>query len=677
MGYVVFALSLGSLADPSWWLAILLAALGLGAVIFVHELGHFAVAKWCGVKCEKFYLGFDIYGLKLFKYKYGETEYGIGILPLGGYVKMLGQDDNPSNQAGEIERSKTTGEKLDPRSYLAKSVPQRMAIISAGVIMNLIFAFIFCVWAFSLGVEYIPCAVSNVSAGDPAWTADIRPGDEIVAVDGIEKPRFDADLLTRVTLANMDDGVTLGVSRPGVSEPMVKVIKPRKSLTALRPSIGITSPSSLIVFVPKEEGLLDDSFARAEPAFKDLDKIIKADGQTLDQAADLKNYFLTHRDKPVQLTVERKREGAKKSDSPEQVTITVPPTPSKLLGLVMEIGPIVAVQENSPASQAGLKAGDTIVKIDGQPVGDPLTLADRLRAKAGKSIKLEVTREKETLTLDVTPREAKWSEPPLGPLGLASAPPLGIAYKVENRVASVEPGSAADKAGVKPGAVIASAEFIFDKKNEARAGEMKLPKLFEFSGEGKARVDWPAFTSLVQNTLDGTKIQLVTTTKDKFELEPVASSDRFEVDRGMILRAEKRTREAASFGEAIALGARETKEDVLLVYRFLQKLVSGQVSVKMLRGPLTIGYVAHDRAGAGFSQLLIFLAVLSANLAVVNFLPIPVLDGGHMVFLALEGLRGKPVSEGVIVAFHYAGLCFILSLMVFVLSMDVGEFWVK
>src|ERR1700739_3763828 len=123
-------------------------AIGLGMVIFVHELGHFAVAKACGVKCEKFYLGFDIYGLKLFSFRWGETEYGIGILPLGGYVKMLGQDDNPARAAEERERTlvaSPSGEAdapgataapekpptLDPRSYTAKSVPQRMAIISA------------------------------------------------------------------------------------------------------------------------------------------------------------------------------------------------------------------------------------------------------------------------------------------------------------------------------------------------------------------------------------------------------------------------------------------------------------------------------------------------------------------------------------------------------------------
>ena len=85
---------------------ILKVAIGLGLVIFVHELGHFLVAKACGVKCEKFYLGFDINGWKIAKVQWGETEYGIGILPLGGYVKMLGQDDNPTRAAEERERAK-------------------------------------------------------------------------------------------------------------------------------------------------------------------------------------------------------------------------------------------------------------------------------------------------------------------------------------------------------------------------------------------------------------------------------------------------------------------------------------------------------------------------------------------------------------------------------------------
>src|SRR5262245_50409044 len=149
-----------------WVLTILKVAVGLGFVIFVHELGHFLVAKACGVKCEKFYVGFDIpmpfrIPSRLCRFQWGETEYGIGILPLGGYVKMLGQDDNPMNTEEEAERTRirteptsaqampanpsvgvTTRELtaaaskpafvLDPRSYTAKPVWQRMLIISAG-----------------------------------------------------------------------------------------------------------------------------------------------------------------------------------------------------------------------------------------------------------------------------------------------------------------------------------------------------------------------------------------------------------------------------------------------------------------------------------------------------------------------------------------------------------------
>ena len=98
-------------ADPSWsnlwgWGHIVQMAIGLGIVIFVHELGHFLAAKACGVKAEKFYVGFDVpmpkigpfqIPSKFFSFQWGETEYGLGIIPLGGYVKMLVQDENPAN----------------------------------------------------------------------------------------------------------------------------------------------------------------------------------------------------------------------------------------------------------------------------------------------------------------------------------------------------------------------------------------------------------------------------------------------------------------------------------------------------------------------------------------------------------------------------------------------------
>ena len=90
--------------DFAFFKAVFLCAVALGLIIFIHELGHFLVAKACGVRCDKFYIGFDFFGLKLLKFKWGETEYGIGVFPLGGYVKMLGQEDNPG-ETREIGRA--------------------------------------------------------------------------------------------------------------------------------------------------------------------------------------------------------------------------------------------------------------------------------------------------------------------------------------------------------------------------------------------------------------------------------------------------------------------------------------------------------------------------------------------------------------------------------------------
>ncbi len=234
---------------------ILLSAFGLGFVIFVHELGHFIVAKLCGVKCEKFYLGFDIAGYKICHFRWGETEYGIGILPLGGYVKMLGQEDNPSRMREEMERAKQAqktritvkGRPLqrpverrtgrmrnrkrpipnpeprapnpeprsppgyDPRSYLAQSVPKRMAIISAGVIMNMIFAFFMAVVAFGIGVEQTPCVVGSVISGEAGWKSDLRPGDEILKIAGKKMYQF-RDLNTAIQLGDLNVGETRAVA---------------------------------------------------------------------------------------------------------------------------------------------------------------------------------------------------------------------------------------------------------------------------------------------------------------------------------------------------------------------------------------------------------------------------------------------------------------------------------
>ena len=108
----------------------------------------------------------------------------------------------------------------------------------------------------------------------------------------------------------------------------------------------------------------------------------------------------------------------------------------------------------------------------------------------------------------------------------------------------------------------------------------------------------------------------------------------------------------------------------MMVFRFLKKLGS-QVPFKMLGGPVTIARGGGLLGLEGLSSLLIFLTMLSANLAVINFLPIPLLDGGHMVFLAYEGIRGRPANEKFVLALHTIGFVFIVSLMLFVIGLDI------
>ena len=138
---------------------------------------------------------------------------------------------------------------------------------------------------------------------------------------------------------------------------------------------------------------------------------------------------------------------------------------------------------------------------------------------------------------------------------------------------------------------------------------------------------------------------------------------------GLAFQQQTTLRTANTFAEAIQLGAQETRDNLMMVFRFLGK-IGRQVPVTGVAGPIEIFRQAGNAAKQGIPELLLFLTMLSANLAVLNFLPIPLLDGGHMVFLLYEGIRGKPASEKVIIAFTYAGLVFLLSLMMFVLALD-------
>lgn len=774
--------------DINLWIAVLMVAAGLGFVIFVHELGHFAVAKMCGVKCEKFYIGFDVplgrfviwlmncvpfgsfvsrlisregefslFGLKIPKtigkpIRWGETEYGIGIIPLGGYVKMLGQEDNPARLREEIERAKQQADAeaagdgdqptdaetpeptdapacesidvaaaeaalYDPRSYLAQNVPKRMAIISAGVIMNLIFAWVMASVAFSpgMGVTRNECVVGHLLPGQAAWQKDIRVGDRLLQVGDRETRKF-RDMQEAIMLGdNLEDGVPIKLDRCG-AEPLTVIVEPDSS--GMLPMIGISSPSTMTLHEegPSVPGSPADT---ASSKFMPGDTIVKIgvkiDGKPVEEPveniADLHRLLAMHADKRLTITVRRntQKKAAKGSDATQPTDSTsthridVALNPMRRLGLVMEIGNISAVQEDSAAASAepqsspetkkGIKPGDRIVKIRGTSgdeirLGDPMTLAERLRGHVGEQIIVTVARGKKKIdfAVKVDPTDSFEIPSYYMPNGPVTVPALGIAYHVLNKVKSSDvPGSvfararkAATAKGKKaaipgPRDVLVSAKLIPPENQTPDEKEAEQQEVtVSFDEENR---NWPRLIYMLQECLQHTKVELTWKNEDGEHhtetFKPTSAADWFYPRRGFRFENMTFIEKGSTIGEAIRLGGDETLHSTLMVYRFLQKLAARQVSPKALGGPVSIFRVAKHYAEKGTSDLLIFLTLLSANLAVINFLPIPMLDGGHMVLLAWEGIRGKPASEQVQGVLAYVGLAFLLSLMIWVIGLDI------
>ncbi|TWT37280.1 Regulator of sigma-E protease RseP [Posidoniimonas corsicana] len=677
------------LADTSFVdlvLGILKVGAALGFVIFVHELGHFAVAKMCGVQCDKFFVGFDIGGYKLSR-KWGETEYGIGILPLGGYVRMLGQNDDPSKIAEQLKESEAAaqdidesqtkeitgpgGEKyrVDRRSYMAKSVPQRMAIISAGVIMNIIFGFIFAVIAFSIGADYIPCVVGGVSPASPAYMANLEPGDEFLKLNDRQEPSF-GHLRQDVMLGDRDQGVTCVVKKAATGDEVELQLKPAV-VKGVGMQIGISPSATNTLFA--DDPVAKGSTAAAAEGFQGGDKIVEINGAPVETYRDLKVQLFANLGKPLDVMVERPSESAG-SDAPVTEVVTVQPAKIRRLGVQVTMGDVTAVQPGSPADDAGIEPGDRITSINGRPVGpaepgeaswDPSTLPNRLPQEEGE-LELVLQRGDQTINATITQSEGRWFESPNGPGAPFALSTVGLTYQVSTEVAATVEGAT----GAEPlrvGDIITSIVVAPPKGGESDLESTTI----NFSEDSP---NWPFFFTLMQAAPLDSEIVLTVKRNDKpVELKQTLSEQDgvFYPNPGLNLKTLVLTRPAESFGQALSLASDRVWSDMTSVFRVLGKIGSDQVPVKNVSGPLGILSVAYKSAEAGWSQLLLFLVLLSVNLAVLNFLPIPVLDGGHMVFLAWEGLTGKPANERVVVALHTVGFLMLIGLMVFAFSNDI------
>jgi regulator of sigma E protease len=751
LGYLVLAVDAGKL------LAIVKAAIGLSFVVFVHELGHFAMAKWCDVHVEAFSIGFGP-ALPGCSFRRGETTYLIGALPLGGYVKMVGE--GPDAEDAED----------DPRSFRNKPVWQRMAIISAGVTMNVVLALVCFVFVYRThGAERLPGVVWRIDPGSPAWKLGVRSGDVIKWIGNRGPyPYFD-DLRPVVMNSRENEKINFVWGPPNAPDNKLHdtQIEPRRSEGDSRPVIGIAPPQEKLVLISSEVQkereipcLYASAAARSQPPFQFDDAIIGTTDPTDParvsplppdpRSPNQPDYFVFEQrmkllaGKPVIIQVRR-------PPKDQIVDIHVPQSYEYVVGTRMRMGKVIAIRDDSPADKAGVSPDDIIDRVEVtsgsndiirfvpsrpgpakkgiiekelDPVRLPSDLAqwaEALPKSARRDVRLTLLRpnpstsdshsERKEVTIHVGWDESWFSndEEPMMPSSPVSIPQMGLAYRVETRIEDVAPRSPASRAIVQtPAAIVFHQGDVIRRAGtkisaeegeriELREGDQiacrrnNAVRAVRFYNAGPKLSDkpWPdkRWINLRPDQWGWVPAQLEG--RDVKELDLRLERDgqvldvhlRAEEDPtwpvamgGLLLMPDTRLQKADSFGMAVSMGISETLDFISQIYQNLQGIITGRVSPENFGGPLMIAKIAYDIAGHNFYQFLRLLGIISINLAVINFLPIPVLDGGHMVFLVYEKLRGKPAPRRVQEVVTYVGLAFIFCLMVAVIWLDIRRF---
>jgi regulator of sigma E protease len=314
-------------------------------------------------------------------------------------------------------------------------------------------------------------------------------------------------------------------------------------------------------------------------------------------------------------------------------------------------------------------------------------LPDTLRSwaattKGEKKVKLFLLRsvERQSVTLELNWDE-RWKfdrEIPFSTSAPQAIPELGLAYRVGTTVEAVDEkmpdgslGPAA-KAGILRGDVIKAIRFQVPRRSNPL--ESEPAKWMELDSDEWAQTFWSLQAAEVFKRVT-VRVERDGKT-DEYELIAVPDDTWPLANRGLNLMPAFVLQKADSVGQAVQLGMQRTFRMIGTIYLSLRAMLTGRVSArKNVGGPIMIAATAYALAGEDLYSFIFFLGLISINLAVINFLPIPILDGGHIVFLVYEKIRGIPASESVRSAATIVGLALILTLFVFTLWLDISRFF--
>ena len=425
----------------------------LGVLVFVHELGHFLAAKRIGIRVLKFQLGFNP---TVLSFKRGDTEYGIGALPLGGYVKM----------AGESPEEARTG---SPDEFMSRTKWERFQVLIMGPTMNILLAVVVTAGVLYRGAEVPayqdqPPVVGVVSADSPAAKGDIRPGDRILSVANRAVDTWEQLF------------VAIG-SRPN----------------------------------------------------REVSLVVLREGRELER----------------------------------KVTPVAPPGETRFeigdIGVLPNVHPrLISVNAGEPGERGGLRAGDVVLEVNGEPMSFSSQLRDAIAKHPDQQIAVTILRGDARQTIDVTPALS-------GTIGR-----LGIAIADQTK-------------SIKPGAF-----------------------------------------------------------------------------------------------EAVGMSVERNVEYAGLIFQTVWGLITRETSPRQLMGPVAIAQLSGESAQAGWIALFTLMASISLNLGLLNLLPIPVLDGGHIFIMAVEGIARRDFSMAVKEKMLLAGFVLLMMLMVTVIYNDLTRIsWIE
>jgi regulator of sigma E protease len=534
-------------------------------LVVVHEFGHFLFAKLFNVRADAFSVGF---GPVLFKKQFGETEFRVSAIPLGGYVKLLGEDPTAELSPEDKKRA------------LHHQAPwKRFFIFFGGPLFNFIWATLVFMTMMAIGEPQISTVVGRVLPETAAAHAGFIPGDKILSVDGEPVSKYEDLMMKLIDKPSQD--VNVAVERSGGPITLKAHTDAEEGFTVygekkLVGSIDGIIPNARMTKV----GISDPNSLAAKAGFVTGVEIVSINGkkvetfEQLDAAyADLKNQAAAVK-APLVFEVKMSDSIAKPGEMVPTKTLSLAPHYSGDLGRDFGIYSselfVEQAVKDTPAEKVGLVKGDQLIAVSGKPIRSFFELRQNIQ-KAGEDtgkLTLTLIRAGKTVTYEITPQVSTERDP------------------------------------------------LLKKMKQYTIGVMPMPSM----------------------------------------LEPAMVTERILNPFMLVYKGTERMIELSA-RNLISIG----------------KMVQGQVSVKSLGGPILIGKLAGESISRGLLDFLKMMGILSIGLGVLNILPIPVLDGGHIVLLAIESLRGKALSLKQIEVAQQVGLVLILLIMGVVMKNDISR----